>query len=54
MVVIGLAIIGAVFGALAARKQKGNVLDMLQYGAGYAFAFAIVGLILTLVIDRSV
>lgn len=54
MIVIGFALLGVVLGVLSARRQKGNRLDMLQYGAGYAFAFAIVGMIITIVIDKSV
>ncbi len=53
MIVIGLALLGAIIGAWTARRRKGNTLDMLQYGAGYALAFAIVGMILTLVLDRT-
>lgn len=54
MIVLGLAAIGALTGLFAARKRRGNRKDMAQYAVGYAMAFAIVGMILTVVIERSV
>lgn len=53
MIVIGLALIGAIIGGLTARKRKGNKLDILQYAVGYALAFSIVGMIATVMIDRA-
>jgi uncharacterized membrane protein YfcA len=52
MIVILGAILGAVTGAMVARKRKGNRADMLQYGAVYAMAFAVLSLFLTLMIHR--
>ncbi|MCX8227592.1 MAG: apolipoprotein acyltransferase [Sulfitobacter sp.] len=52
MIVIFFALIGAVWGAMTARRRQGNRKDMAQYAAGYAMAFIIVGMILTVVIDR--
>jgi hypothetical protein len=54
MIVIVSALIGAITGALTARRRKGNGLDMAQYAAGYAMAFGIVGMIATVIIDRMV
>ena len=54
MIVLGLAAIGALMGGLNAKRRNGNRKDIAQYAVGYAFAFAIVGLILTVLIDRSV
>lgn len=53
MIVIALGLIGAIFGVLTARRHKGNKLDMAQYAAGYAMAFGIVGMILTVLLDRA-
>ncbi len=53
MIVIAAAIIGIVVGVITARKRGGNKLDMAQYGAGFALAFIIVGMIATVVIDRA-
>ena len=52
MIVIAAAIIGALIGAMTARKRGGNKLDIAQYAAGYALAFVVVGLIATVLIDR--
>lgn len=54
MIVIGLAILGAIIGGMTARKRRGNRKDIAQYAAGYALAFAILGMFLTVIIDRLV
>ncbi|MBQ0804096.1 MAG: apolipoprotein acyltransferase [Sulfitobacter sp.] len=52
MIVIIFALIGAVWGGFTANKRQGNRKDIAQYAAGYAMAFIIVGMILTVLIDR--
>ena len=52
MIVLAGALLGAVVGATTARVRGGNGLDMAQYAVGYAIAFAILNLFLTLVIGR--
>lgn len=52
MIVIGGVLLGALIGALKARKHGGNTLDMLQYGAVYAILFGIVGLLATILTHR--
>ncbi|UWR24809.1 apolipoprotein acyltransferase [Sulfitobacter sp. S223] len=52
MIVIGLAIIGALIGGMTARKRRGNRKDIAQYAIGYGMAFLIVGMFLTVIIDR--
>ncbi len=52
MIVIVLAIVGALIGGFTARKRGGNRKDIAQYAAGYAMAFLLVGMIVTVVIDR--
>ncbi|WP_171090573.1 MULTISPECIES: hypothetical protein [unclassified Ruegeria] len=54
VVVLGMAILGAILGALTAKKRNGNGADMAQYAAGYGIAFALVGLIISLVLVRLV
>ncbi|SMO37755.1 hypothetical protein [Ruegeria faecimaris] len=54
IVVLGLAVLGALLGALTARKRNGSGADIAQYAAGYGIAFALVGLILSLVLVRFV
>ena len=47
-----LGILGAIVGGLTARKRQGNRKDIAQYAAGYGIAFALLGLVLTVMIDR--
>lgn len=53
MIVIAAAVLGALIGGYTAKKRNGNRLDILQYAAGYALAFVIVGMIATVLIDRA-
>jgi len=52
MIPIISAFIGVVFGVLAARRRRGNRLDIAQYAAGYGIAFALIGVFLGIVIER--
>ncbi len=54
VVVLGMAILGAILGALTAKKRNGNGADMAQYAAGYGIAFALIGLIISLLLVRLV
>ena len=54
MIVIAGLVLGATFGARSALKRGGKRLDALQYAAGYGIAFGLLGLFLTLFIDRMV
>ncbi|WP_171234453.1 MULTISPECIES: hypothetical protein [unclassified Ruegeria] len=54
VVVLGMAILGAILGALTAKKRNGNGADMAQYAAGYGIAFALLGLIISLILVRMV
>ncbi len=54
MIVLGAAILGAIWGVIQARKRKGNRLDIAQYAAGYAIAFGLLGMILTVIVHRMV
>ncbi|WP_377187117.1 hypothetical protein [Ruegeria meonggei] len=54
VVVWGMAILGAILGALTARKRNGSAADIAQYAAGYGIAFALAGLILSLILVRLV
>ncbi|RKT34051.1 hypothetical protein BXY70_0054 [Roseovarius halotolerans] len=53
MIVILGAILGAVSGALIAKRRKGRVADILQYAFVYALIFALAGLFITLIVHRS-
>ncbi|MEQ9260814.1 MAG: hypothetical protein RIG84_17140 [Roseovarius sp.] len=52
MIVLIGAIAGALIGGMIARRRKGSLADILQYGFVYAVAFALAGLFLTLIIHR--
>lgn len=54
VVVLGMAFLGAVLGALTARKRNGSRADMAQYAAGYGIAFALLGLIASLILIRLI
>lgn len=54
MIVIAGLVIGAVSGALLARKHGGRWPDMLQYAAAMGIGLAVLGLVLTIVIERAV
>ncbi|MCK0148733.1 apolipoprotein acyltransferase [Marivita sp. S6314] len=54
MIVIAGAIIGAIVGAMTAKKRNGNRVDIWQYGAVYAIAFSLGGLILTIAIEKII
>lgn len=52
MIVIGGFILGAVLGSMTAKKRGGKPADMLQYAAGYGIAFCLLGLFLTILLER--
>ena len=54
MIVIAGALIGAIWGATTAKKRGGKGADQAQYAAGYGIALAILGLFITLMIDRFI
>jgi uncharacterized membrane protein YeaQ/YmgE (transglycosylase-associated protein family) len=51
-IIIGL--IGAFLGARTAKKHKGSRADILQYAVGFGLLFAMIGLIVTVLLDRTV
>jgi uncharacterized protein YqgC (DUF456 family) len=52
MIVIFCLAIGAIFGGLRARKSGGSRLDMLQYAAVFCIIGAIVGLFVTIGLEK--
>ena len=53
MIVIIGALVGAIIGGTTAKRRKGNWADIAQYTAIYAIAFALLGLIVTIAIEKS-
>jgi uncharacterized membrane protein len=54
MIVILGALMGAVIGGTTAKRRKGNIADIAQYAAIYAIAFSLLGLIVTIVIEKTI
>ncbi len=54
MIVIACVILGAVFGARLAARHGGKRADKVQYAAACAIGGALVGLVLTIVVERLV
>ena len=52
MIVIAGLLFGALFGALQARKRQGTGFDIAQYAAAHAILFALLGLFVTILIDK--
>ena len=45
-------VLGAIVGAVIAKRRGGRKLDMAHYAAGYAIAFFLVGMVLSVYLDR--
>ncbi|MCE8009253.1 hypothetical protein [Aestuariivita sp.] len=53
MIVLAGAILGALLGVYNAKRRGGSRLDMAQHATATAIAFALIGLIITIVIHRT-
>ena len=53
MIILAFAVFGALLGALIARRNGGQRLDIAQYAAGFAIALGLVGLFVTILIARQ-
>ncbi len=54
MVILAALVFGALMGRGVAKRRGGRGVDMAQYAAGYAIAWGIVGVFVTILIDRLV
>ena len=54
MIVIASALVGALLGGTTAARRKGNGWDIAQYATAYAIAFALAGLVATILIEKAV
>ena len=52
MIVIAGLLFGALFGAYRARRRQGTGFDIAQYAAAHAILFALLGLFVTILIDK--
>ena len=54
MIWLPAMVFGAFWGARTALKRGGKRLDALQYGAVYAIALGLLGVLVSVVIDRLI
>ncbi len=52
MFVIGGLVIGALWGGISAKRRGGRPADIAQYAAVYAIALGILGLFVTIAVER--
>ena len=52
MIILASLALGVFLGLRAAKKRGGKRLDLLQYAAGYGIAFTLIGVMVTLVVER--
>lgn len=53
MIIAAGLILGVLMGAFTAKRRGGKVLDMLQYAAGFGIAFMLLGVFVTIIIERN-
>lgn len=53
MITIIAAIVGIALGAVTALRRGGKAMDAVQYGAGYGIAFTLLGMMVTIIVDRN-
>jgi hypothetical protein len=52
MIVIAGALVGGSYGAWLASRRGGSAADIAQYAAGFAIAFALLGVFVTVFMSR--
>ena len=52
MIVIGGLVFGVILGASLALRRGGRKLDALQYAAGFGICFTLIGLFVTIFLER--
>lgn len=53
MIIAAALVLGALLGDYRARKAGGRRADRIQYAAAHALAFALLGLVLSIALDRA-
>ncbi len=53
MIIAAGLVLGVFVGTFTAKRRGGKVLDMLQYAAGYGIAFTLVGVFVTIILERN-
>lgn len=53
MIILASFLIGALWGDLRARRMRGNTKDRVQYALAHGLGLAILGLFVTVFVDRA-
>ena len=53
MIILAGLVLGILIGSFTAKNRGGRRLDILQYGAVYGIAFTLIGLIITIILERT-
>ncbi|MGC9370315.1 MAG: hypothetical protein ACP5DX_12310 [Paracoccaceae bacterium] len=53
MIVIAGLLLGALWGGMLAKRRKGKRADIAQYAVAYAIVFGIIGMFITIFIERA-
>ena len=53
MIIAAGLVLGILVGTFTAKGRGGKALDMLQYAAGYGIAFMLVGVFVTIILERN-
>jgi hypothetical protein len=54
MIVLAGMVLGAAYGATSARKKGGKPVDALQWAAAYGIAFSLLGLFVTIFLEKTI
>ena len=52
MIVVAGFLLGGAYGGWLAKRREGKPADIAQYAAGFGIAFALLGLFLTIFLER--
>jgi hypothetical protein len=53
MIVLAGMVVGILVGTFTAKNRGGQRLDLVQYGAVYGIAFTLIGVFVTIILERS-
>ena len=54
MIILAGMVLGIVIGTFTAKNRGGKRLDVLQYGAVYGIAFTLIGVFVTILLERNI
>lgn len=53
MIVLAGLVVGVLIGSFTAKNRGGKKLDILQYGAAYGIIFTLIGVFVTIILERN-